>query len=211
MNGAVGHRRSVQGRATHADPWSHHPAGAGQVRGRRPGGRRPARRARSRSRWSPRACATPTTTSPPATSRSAIYPFAGGHEGAGIVTKVGREHQGAQGGRPRRLLLPARPAGTAAGARRACRTCATSAPALLAGLALGRPDRLPAAAGRRRQPVGQMCGISTFCETTTVSARLRGEDPRRHPAGQGLPGRLRRRHRLGLGGQLRRGPARATP
>ena len=89
-----------------------------------------------------------------------VYPFAGGHEGAGIVTKAGAEHQGAQGGRPRRLLLPAllralplvrlghaeplRP-----GRRRCCSGSRWADPT---------DFRLKLADGG--EPVGQMCGIS---------------------------------------------------
>ena len=99
-----------------------------------------------------------------------VYPFAGGHEGAGIVTKAGTEPQGPQGGRPRRLLLPA---------------LVRALPLVRLGQAEPlRPRRRrcsPAPAGTTRPtsgssspatdtPVGQMCGISTFVETTTVSA-----------------------------------------
>ncbi len=63
--------------------------------------------ARSWSSSWPRACATPTSTSPPATSAGRRYPIVGGHEGAGIVEKVGRASPGPQAGRPRHLLVPA--------------------------------------------------------------------------------------------------------
>jgi hypothetical protein len=53
-----------------------------------------------------------------------------------------------------------------------------------------------------------MCGISTFSQYTGRERRLHHQDRQGPAARQGVPGRLRRRHRLGLGGQLRRGAAR---
>ena len=95
-----------------------------------------------------------------------IYPMAGGHEGAGIVTKVGANTPGfAEGDHVVFSFLP--------GCGR-CRWCATGrqnlcdlGATLLAGC---RPDdptsfRLSLDGA----PVGQMSGISTFCENTTVS------------------------------------------
>jgi S-(hydroxymethyl)glutathione dehydrogenase/alcohol dehydrogenase len=95
-----------------------------------------------------------------------IYPIAGGHEGAGIVTKVGPNTPGyAEGDHVVFSFLP--------GCGR-CRWCATGhqnlcdlGQFLLAGC---RPDdptsyRLSLDGA----PVGQMSGISTFCEHTTVS------------------------------------------
>src|SRR6476659_620022 len=61
-----------------------------------------------------------------------VYPFAGGHEGAGIVSKAGSNNKG-----------------------------------LKEGDHVVFSFRLKLADGG--QPVGQMCGISTFVETTTVS------------------------------------------
>ena len=126
--------------------------------------------ARSRSSWWPPAFATPTTTSPPATSRS--------------VSTRSRAATRARASSPRRRRRTTRgsrrattsssrscpPAGTAAGALRASRTSATSAP----GCSRARGGRTRPTSGSSSPatdtPVGQMCGISTFVETTTVSA-----------------------------------------
>jgi NDMA-dependent alcohol dehydrogenase len=99
----------------------------------------------------------------------AIYPFAGGHEGAGIITKAGFNTKGLkEGDHVVFSFLPA--CGH-------CRWCASGmqnlcdlGAGLLAGPRWGTVDdfRLKLADGGR--PVGQMCGISTFLETTTVSA-----------------------------------------
>ena len=100
-------------------------------------------------------------------SRFGIYPFCGGHEGAGIVEKVG----------------PNTPAFTAGDhvvfsflpACGRCRWCAQGMQNLCdqgAGLMQGaRPDdpgsfRMHTVDGR---PVGQMCGIATFAEHTVVN------------------------------------------
>ena len=139
-----------------------------------------------------------------------VYPFAGGHEGAGIVSSGRAEQQGSEGGRPRRLLVPARlralplvrlgHAEPVRPRRRAAR-----------GLPLGRPDRLPAQARRDGTPVGQMCGISTFVETTTVSADSAVKVPDDIPLEVGLPASAAASAPVGFGGQLGPGPARATP
>ncbi|MBW0105080.1 NDMA-dependent alcohol dehydrogenase [Pseudonocardia sp. KRD291] len=95
-----------------------------------------------------------------------IYPFAGGHEGAGIVTKAGRNNKGLkEGDHVVFSFLPS--CGH-------CRWCASGmqnlcdlGAGLLAGTRWGEDStRLKLADGT---PVGQMCGISTFVETTTVS------------------------------------------
>ena len=98
-----------------------------------------------------------------------IYPFAGGHEGAGIVTKAGDNTKGLkEGDHVVFSFLPS--CGH-------CRWCASGmqnlcdlGAGLLQGSRWGDPTdfRLKLADGGG--PVGQMCGISTFCETTTVSA-----------------------------------------
>jgi NDMA-dependent alcohol dehydrogenase len=98
-----------------------------------------------------------------------IYPFAGGHEGAGIVTKAGENTKGLkEGDHVVFSFLPS--CGH-------CRWCASGmqnlcdlGAGLLQGSRWGDPTdfRLKLADGGG--PVGQMCGISTFCETTTVSA-----------------------------------------
>ncbi|MCE3554094.1 NDMA-dependent alcohol dehydrogenase [Pseudonocardia sp. RS11V-5] len=95
-----------------------------------------------------------------------IFPMAGGHEGAGVVTKVGPNTPGfSEGDHVVFSFLP--------GCGR-CRWCATGhqnlcdlGRFLLAGC---RPDdptsfRLSLDGA----PVGQIAGISTFCEDTTVS------------------------------------------
>ncbi|MCU4185356.1 NDMA-dependent alcohol dehydrogenase [Acidiferrimicrobium sp. IK] len=96
-----------------------------------------------------------------------VYPFAGGHEGAGIVDKVGPNTPGfEEGDHVVFSFLP--------GCGR-CRWCAAGMQNLCdlgAGLLLGSrfedPEsyRLTTLDG---QNVGQMCGISTFCEYTVVS------------------------------------------
>jgi NDMA-dependent alcohol dehydrogenase len=97
-----------------------------------------------------------------------VYPFAGGHEGAGIVTKAGQNTKGLkEGDHVVFSFLPS--CGH-------CRWCASGmqnlcdlGAGLLAGSRWEDPTsyRLKLADGG--QPVGQMCGISTFLETTTVS------------------------------------------
>ena len=97
-----------------------------------------------------------------------VYPFAGGHEGAGIVTKAGQNTKGIkEGDHVVFSFLPS--CGH-------CRWCASGmqnlcdlGAGLLAGSRWADPTsyRLKLADGGG--PVGQMCGISTFVETTTVS------------------------------------------
>ena len=138
-----------------------------------------------------------------------IYPFAGGHEGAGIVTKVGRcDQQGHQGGRPRHLLLPAL-------VRALPLVCVEHAEPVRPrrrhphGRSPDRPELVPVEAGGhrhvRRPDVGH---LDVLRDHHRVAGLLR-EGARGHPARRGLPPRLRRRHRVGLGGQLRRRPARS--
>ena len=124
----------------------------------------------SRSSWPPPGCATPTTTSPPATCPSASYPIVGGHEGAGVVTEVGPDTHGLRGGRPRRLLVPARLRPLPLLRQRPCRTSATSARTCWSA-----PGATTRRASASRPPtaadVGQMCGLGTFAEITTVDVR----------------------------------------
>jgi NDMA-dependent alcohol dehydrogenase len=97
-----------------------------------------------------------------------MYPFAGGHEGAGIVTKAGRNAKGiVEGDHVVFSFLPS--CGH-------CRWCATGqqnlcdlGAGILAGPRWTDPTsfRLHLTDGT---PVGQMAGISTFVETTCVSA-----------------------------------------
>jgi NDMA-dependent alcohol dehydrogenase len=95
-----------------------------------------------------------------------VYPFAGGHEGAGIVSKAGANNKGLkEGDHVVFSFLPS--CGH-------CRWCASGMQNLCdlgAGLLAGTrwsedTTRLKLPDGT---PVGQMCGISTFCETTTVA------------------------------------------
>lgn len=98
--------------------------------------------------------------------KAPILPLAGGHEGGGIVEAVGPETRGfAEGDHVVFSFLPA--CGR-------CRWCATGMQNLCdLGASIGtaaRPDdptsfRL----SRGGRPVGQMAGLSTFCEHTTVS------------------------------------------
>jgi NDMA-dependent alcohol dehydrogenase len=95
-----------------------------------------------------------------------IYPMAGGHEGAGVVTAVGPNTPGfAEGDHMVFSFLP--------GCGR-CRWCATGrqnlcdlGAFLLAGCRADDPTSFRLSLDGA--PVGQMSGISTFCEDTTVS------------------------------------------
>jgi S-(hydroxymethyl)glutathione dehydrogenase/alcohol dehydrogenase len=94
-----------------------------------------------------------------------IYPFAGGHEGAGVVTAVGPNTDGFAEGDHVVLAVP--------GCGH-CRWCASGQQNLcdlgqhtLAGCRFDDPTAYRLSLGGA--PVGQMCGISTFCEYTTVS------------------------------------------
>lgn len=94
-------------------------------------------------------------------------PFAGGHEGAGIVETVGLNTPGfSPGDKVVFSFLPA--CGK-------CRWCATGHQNLCelgAGLLLGSRWTDPTSYRLHMDdgsPVGQMCGISTFCEYTTVA------------------------------------------
>ena len=107
------------------------------------------------------------TTWPPGISPLACTPFCGGHEGAGVVEKVGPNTVGFDVGD--HVIFSFLP-----GCGR-CRWCASGMQNLCdlgAGLLSGgRPEdptsyRMHTTAG---DPVGQMCGISTFAEHTVVS------------------------------------------
>jgi S-(hydroxymethyl)glutathione dehydrogenase/alcohol dehydrogenase len=94
------------------------------------------------------------------------YPFAGGHEGAGIVTKAFPNAKGIEEGD--HVVFSAVPVCGQ------CRFCASGLQSLCdlgAGILAG--PRWTDGTFRLRTtdgtPVGQMCGISTFVETTTVS------------------------------------------
>lgn len=96
----------------------------------------------------------------------AIYPMAGGHEGAGIVTAVGPGTAGFQVGD--HVVLKALP-----GCGH-CRWCAEGTQVLCDMGAYVHAGSRPDEPGTYRMswngdPVGQMSGISTFSEYTTVS------------------------------------------
>lgn len=95
-----------------------------------------------------------------------VYPFAGGHEGAGIVTAVGPHTPGwREGDHVVFSFLPScgRCAWCSRGMQNLCDLGAT----LLMGSRWDDPESFRLSCGGR--PVGQMCGISTFCEVTTVA------------------------------------------
>lgn len=95
------------------------------------------------------------------------YPMAGGHEGAGVVTKAGPNRKGIKEGD--HVVFSFVPSCGY------CRWCASGMQNLcdlssdvLSGSRWGEPDsyRLHTLEG---EPVGQMCGLSTFAAATTVS------------------------------------------
>ncbi|MFC7493727.1 MULTISPECIES: NDMA-dependent alcohol dehydrogenase [unclassified Nocardioides] len=95
-----------------------------------------------------------------------IYPFAGGHEGAGIVTAVGPHTPGwKEGDHVVFSFLPScgRCAWCSRGMQNLCDLGAT----LLVGSRWDDPEDFRLSYDGK--PVGQMCGISTFCEVTTVA------------------------------------------
>ncbi len=96
-----------------------------------------------------------------------VYPFAGGHEGAGVVDQVGPHTAGfEEGDHVVFSFLPGcgRCRWCAAGMQNLCDLGA----GLLSGARFEDPTsfRLHTTGG---EPVGQMCGISTFCAHTVVS------------------------------------------
>jgi NDMA-dependent alcohol dehydrogenase len=98
-----------------------------------------------------------------------IYPMAGGHEGAGVVTKAGVNTKGLkEGDHVVFSFLPS--CGH-------CRWCASGmqnlcdlGAGLLGGARWNDPTDYRLKLADTGAPVGQMCGISTFLEVTTVSA-----------------------------------------
>ncbi len=97
-----------------------------------------------------------------------VYPFAGGHEGAGIVTKAGLNNKGLEEGD--HVVFSFLPSCGH------CRWCASGmqnlcdlGAGLLAGSRWEDPNSFRLKLAGTDTPVGQMCGISTFVETTTVS------------------------------------------
>jgi threonine dehydrogenase-like Zn-dependent dehydrogenase len=130
------------------------------------------------------------------------YPFAGGHEGGGIVESVGPNTPGfAPGNKVIFSFLPA--CGR-------CRWCATGHQNLCdlgAGLLVGArwTDRPASAAPRRRHPGRPDVRPLHLLRVHHGRGGLHGQGPRGHPAGGGLTARLQRGHRLGLVGEHRRG------
>ena len=103
--------------------------------------------------------------------------------------------------RPRRVQLRARPAATASPAPTATRTCATTAPPCSSACSSTAP-----AATTPRRPGRLHDGLPRHLRPAHGGQRdVLREDRGRHPPGAGLPGRLRRHHRLGLVGLRRRG------
>lgn len=96
------------------------------------------------------------------------YPFAGGHEGSGIVTKAGANMKGIKEGD--HVVFSFLPAcghcrWCASGMQNLCDLGAT----LLAGSRWADPTDFRVHLADGGANVGQMCGISTFLQTTTVS------------------------------------------
>jgi S-(hydroxymethyl)glutathione dehydrogenase/alcohol dehydrogenase len=97
-----------------------------------------------------------------------IYPMAGGHEGGGIVTKAGENSKGIkEGDHVVFSFLPS--CGHCRWCPQGMQNLCDLGAGLLAGSRWSDPTsfRLHTPDGA---DVGQMCGLSTFCETTTVSA-----------------------------------------
>ena len=95
-----------------------------------------------------------------------VYPFCGGHEGAGVVTAVGPHTPGWQeGDHVVFSFLPScgRCTWCSRGMQNLCDLGAT----LLNGSRWDDPTSFRLT--HEGQPVGQMCGISTFAEVTTVA------------------------------------------
>jgi len=97
------------------------------------------------------------------------YPFAGGHEGAGIVTKAGYNSKGLKEGD--HVVFSFLPScghcrWCASGQQNLCDLGAT----LLTGSRWGDPEDFRIHLADGGAPVGQMCGISTFLQVTTASA-----------------------------------------
>jgi NDMA-dependent alcohol dehydrogenase len=97
------------------------------------------------------------------------FPFAGGHEGSGIVTKAAANSKGLKEGD--HVVFSFLPAcghcrWCASGMQNLCDLGAT----LLVGSRWDDPTSFRLKMLDTGEPVGQMCGISTFCATTKVSA-----------------------------------------
>ena len=97
-----------------------------------------------------------------------VYPFAGGHEGSGIVAKAGVNNKGIKEGD--HVVFSFLPScghcrWCASGMQNLCDLGAT----LLGGSRWDDPTSFRLKLADGGTPVGQMCGISTFLETTTVA------------------------------------------
>ena len=95
-----------------------------------------------------------------------VYPFCGGHEGSGVVTAVGPHTPGfAEGDHVVFSFLPA--CGRCTWCARGMSNLCDLGAGLLAGSRWEDPTSFRLSMDG--QPVGQMCGISTFAEVTTVA------------------------------------------
>ena len=97
-----------------------------------------------------------------------VYPFAGGHEGAGVVVEAPPNHKGiAVGDHVVLSFVPAcgRCRWCAIGRSNFCDLGANA----LVGSRFADPTDFRLHLADSGEPVGQMAGISTFCEHTTVS------------------------------------------
>jgi NDMA-dependent alcohol dehydrogenase len=95
-----------------------------------------------------------------------IYPYAGGHEGAGVITAVGPDTPGyAVGDHVVFSFLPA--CGRCEFCARGLSNLCDLGASLLTGARAEDPTSFRMHLGG--QPVGQQCGISTFSEYTTAS------------------------------------------
>jgi S-(hydroxymethyl)glutathione dehydrogenase/alcohol dehydrogenase len=97
------------------------------------------------------------------------FPFAGGHEGAGVVTKAGKNTKGLKEGD--HVVFSFLPScgycrWCASGMQNLCDLGAT----LLVGSRWNDPEDFRLKMLDTGEAVAQMCGISTFCATTTVAA-----------------------------------------
>ena len=130
-------------------------------------------------------------------------PVIGGHEGAGVVEEVGPGVTRAAARATTSSSASSPPAGSARRAPPGTPTSATSAPrSWRAGRWTARSATTPA--GRTSPPWSASAPSRQLHRGQPGLVR---QDPRRHPARQGLPGRVRRHHGLGFRRLRRRGAA----